>query len=241
MQIYSAMRKGEGHPVFCEDFMFIKKTGGDWVVAAVMDGCSAGADSHFASALMGKILGKIEFSLSDKKEIDLKDASADQIGRYFAENLFHNFTNVNNYLQLDYVEALSTIILLIYHPVKKEAWIMTSGDGYVAIDEEITKIDQNNRPDYMAYHLNKGFVEWFDKHVRIFHSEQAKNIAISTDGIGSFFSLGAFTKGDIDPATELLTFHIHNKMGLDAKIKQIQQEFGLIPYDDISIIRINND
>lgn len=241
MQIYSAIRKGEGHPVFCEDFMFVKKIDHNWLVASVMDGCSAGIDSHFASSLLGKILHKIQLSLSDQKEIDLITAPSEAIGEYFAKNLFHNFTNINNYLQLDYVESLSTIILLVYHTERKESWIMASGDGYVAIDKKITKIDQNNRPDYMAYHLHKGFVEWFKNHVQIFQNRSVNNVAISTDGIGSFFSMRSFVKADIDTATELLTFPIRHQKDLESKIEYFYTEFGLTPYDDVCIIRVENE
>lgn len=59
MKIYSALKIGEFHPVFCEDFNVVEKLSENWMLIAVMDGCSSGKDSHFASALFGEIIKKI--------------------------------------------------------------------------------------------------------------------------------------------------------------------------------------
>jgi len=58
MQIYSVLKLGQFHPIFCEDFTFHSQLNEDWVMIAVMDGCSSGINSHFTSTLFGKILKK---------------------------------------------------------------------------------------------------------------------------------------------------------------------------------------
>ena len=58
MNAYSVIRKGEDHPVFCEDFMSINNSG-RYFIGVVFDGCSSGSDSHFASSLFGKIFNQI--------------------------------------------------------------------------------------------------------------------------------------------------------------------------------------
>jgi hypothetical protein len=59
MKIYPLLRKGEMHPVFCEDFLVNLDIDHYFYMGAVLDGCSPATDSHFASTLLGKILKKI--------------------------------------------------------------------------------------------------------------------------------------------------------------------------------------
>ncbi len=244
MQIYSVLQKGESHPIFCEDFLYYEHLDQNRVVAAVMDGCSSGKDSHFPSTLMGKVLQKIVQSLPNLPQSDPENdsdlLSVPGIGKHFAKSLFDDLARIYSYLLLDYTEFLSTIILLVYDQKTKDAWVLTSGDGYVSFNDEITYLDQQNRPDYLTYHLHTGFEEWFEHNVRIFHENKIERIAISTDGIGSFFNYSRMSKKNRDPVRELLTSKIQGPDTLQHLIKSYKVDEGLLPYDDISIIRVEN-
>lgn len=59
MTIYSALQIGAYHTNHCEDYLFVGSIGHDRLLCAVLDGCTMGIDSYFASTLAGKLLRKI--------------------------------------------------------------------------------------------------------------------------------------------------------------------------------------
>ena len=59
MKFYELSHIGEFHVNYNEDFMVSEEAGKSRKMIAVMDGCSSGTDSHFASTLIGKLLRKI--------------------------------------------------------------------------------------------------------------------------------------------------------------------------------------
>lgn len=241
MQVLQSIRKGEGHSVFCEDFQVVENLGTDWTIAAVMDGCSSGKESHFASSLFGKALrnsiNRLDTISNKQNNFELSKARAENIGLFLAEDMFTNLKSIKNYLSLNYNELLSTLILLVYNTKSKETWILASGDGYVAINNKISKIDQNNQPDYMAFYFSIEFNEWIKEHALIFNKENVSQIAISTDGIGSFFKLtGQSIKSDI--IRNLLVEKVNDS--LDHIIDALEDNDVVLHYDDISLIRIVN-
>ncbi|MFN2126736.1 MAG: hypothetical protein ACK2TU_02655, partial [Anaerolineales bacterium] len=145
-------------------------------------------------------------------------------------------------LATELLEMLSTLILLIYHLESKEAWINISGDGFIVHDQQILEIDQNNIPDYMAYHLDIPFDHWLESFSRSYTLTNQSDISISTDGISKFFSLSDRRQKVKDPLHYFLiddTLKEADNM-LEEKLRILNEEFGLIPYDDIGMIRIIN-
>jgi len=59
MKIYSTLNIGEFHTNYCEDFLIDTQIATDQKLVAVLDGCTMGTESVFASILFGKILRKI--------------------------------------------------------------------------------------------------------------------------------------------------------------------------------------
>ena len=59
MQIYQITKIGEYHFDFCEDYAFSKRFSDNKLLCVVMDGCTMGEESYFASTLFGKIIKKI--------------------------------------------------------------------------------------------------------------------------------------------------------------------------------------
>ncbi len=77
MKLFELTHIGEFHINHNEDFLIIEDAGQSYKLIAVMDGCSSGTDSHFASTLLGKILRKIAKQeayreYAQKKQLDLK-------------------------------------------------------------------------------------------------------------------------------------------------------------------------
>jgi len=56
MKIYKTLNIGAFHTNFCEDFLIEEQIGTTQKLIAVLDGCTMGTESVFASILFGKIL-----------------------------------------------------------------------------------------------------------------------------------------------------------------------------------------
>ncbi len=235
MQIRSHIQKGEGHPVYCEDFLWYEQPDERWLIAAVMDGCSGGRESHFASALMGKLLRKAIRTIWATKSSGWEDMNLSDTGERLMHLIFNGLKTTRDALQLDYTEILATLILCVIDRKSKTSWVLVSGDGYVEINGEITFFDQHNRPDYMAYHLDEGFEVFFNKHTHVMEKKEIEHIGISTDGIGSFFISGSFGKTGLDPVKMLLS---HTDTSIHQTIKSLYTDYGLAPYDDLGIVLI---
>jgi len=81
MKIYSTLTIGEFHTNYCEDFLVIEQITNSEKLIAVLDGCTMGTESVFASMLYGKILRKIakHFFYEDFVK---KDSSSDSKIKY---------------------------------------------------------------------------------------------------------------------------------------------------------------
>src|SRR5690606_1388793 len=105
MKIHSVIRKGDDHPVFCEDFT-THTNNGRFFLGVVFDGCSGGKESHFASALSGKIFRQVtEEGLFTGETIEEK---AKDLIKKFVDKLI----DVKCLLRLDKVDLLATFMLL---------------------------------------------------------------------------------------------------------------------------------
>ena len=135
MEIYTLIKKGEMHPVFCEDFIFETKIGKAYHLFAVMDGCSSGKDSHFASVLLGKILSKISNILlyeiwQNNEELFFP---VEEIAKRILKGVFEHLIQIQRELGLDVLELLSTLILAVYHTREDKVFVISLGDGFVVI------------------------------------------------------------------------------------------------------------
>ena len=237
MQVYTVIRKGEFHPVFCEDFLITEEIGSKFFLAAVMDGCSSGKDSHFASALFGKILHKIAKTLHFQ-ETKLEEQSVEYLMKKILRSFMDELKLARNYLMMDMLEALATLIILLYD--NQKAYIVVLGDGFVALDGQIHEIDQDNRPDYPAYHLKEDFEIWYESQSNIFEIENPKEISISTDGIDTFQTNNPNLPEGFDPMHFLLIDEsfIKNHNMLNRKCNILEKKYGFKPGDDVAIIRM---
>jgi hypothetical protein len=244
MKVYSTLQLGEFHPIFCEDFLYWEQVNKDWLIAGVMDGCSSGKDSHFAATLFGKILKKIIKQLPylefKNPTLNLQDITIKSLSKEILQQLFSGIQQEKNNLFLEVQELVATCIVLVYHIPSRKALITTSGDGVLAINNELINIEQNDKPDYLAYHLDKSFDEWSTEHTKTYSFEQVNNLAISTDGVLSFAKNSTETvKGIHVPEFLMLNtdFQQQDNM-LDRKCLYLKQEFDLKPNDDVGIIRL---
>jgi hypothetical protein len=244
MKIYQLNKTGKLHETHTEDYVLAVKVSNDWTIAAVFDGCSSGQESFFASALCGKILRKsckmLPLLREIRPEFNLQKIDASFIGRFILNQVFDDLKKAHRLLGTEPTEILSTIILLVYNRTSKSAWINISGDGFIIHNKNIEEIDQNNIPDYMAYHLDITFDQWINEFSKTFSFEDQRDISISTDGISKFYSNTEKRQRHIDPVHFLLidnTWEDSYDM-LEIKFIVLKNEYGLLPYDDLGMIRI---
>jgi hypothetical protein len=242
MKLYSALQIGDYHLNHCEDYLFVGEIGRNKLLCAVMDGCTNGIDSYFAATLVGKLLRKIA---KEKGYQELykptRETDLEHYLKSILKALFHELCMAQNQLLLDQKELLTTLIIALLDKSSNTGIVLAIGDGLVSINGRIIAYDQDNKPDYLGFHLSEDFESWYaDQQQKIsFHNIQ--NIAITTDGIFMFRKIRQVDSAEtIDPIGFLLTDTITNAAedALERKLKQLEHIYGLKPTDDLAIIRI---
>lgn len=243
MKIYSAIQIGDYHQNNCEDHLYIGEYGKNKILCAVMDGCTTAFESHFASTLVGKILKKICLEKGYKEFIEEKDKEhyiEDNL-KSILQDLLNELKIAKNQLMLDSKELLSTLIIMLVDKKNEEGIILAIGDGFVNINGKITEFEQDNKPDYLGFHLSEDFETFYNSQSQIIKFSEITDLSISTDGIFTFEKV-TLSKSDQDiNVIEFLTTESSNSENgemLNLKLKILENEFGLKPTDDFSIIRI---
>jgi hypothetical protein len=238
MKIYTTIQRGCQHKVYCEDFL-LTTTQGDWFFGVVSDGCSSGKDSHLASALSCKLLRK-QISLLVPAELD----SPQEVALKLLQGFMQDFRQVLSNMDLTAIEALATLLLLVYDAKTNKAFVVVLGDGLVSINETMYEIDQKNSPDYPAYHLDDS-KEMLEKYflTHYFEVENPQQIAIATDGILQFINEKAQAQ-KVDNKALMQYLLVDNTLQnvvamLSRKINILYSQQGLVPSDDVAIIRLN--
>lgn len=242
MKIYSALQIGEYHINHCEDYLFIGDIGNEKILCAVMDGCTMATDSYFISTLVGKILRKIVKEKSYKESYNLETHSdIDNYLKSVIKDLFKELNVTKNQLMLDQKELLTTLIILLIDKKANQGIVLVVGDGLVSINGNITEFDQDNRPDYLGFHLTEDFNTWYDNQKQKIAFEDGKDISIATDGIFMFSPIRKVdTLETVDPIEFLLVDKTNAENGemLEIKLKRLEHHFGVKPTDDLAIVRL---
>lgn len=236
MIIHKTILRGSEHAVFAEDFLFVHQTE-QQVVAAVFDGCSGGIDSHFAATLMAKIFGK----LVERQEII--------ISKNLMFQIFTELAHIQKQLNLKTDELLATIVLAVFEKKNKSAEIIVVGDGMFVVNGQTIKIDQDNKPIYPAYLLNKAdsesiFDHWFNQFQYKYSFYEVNNIFLATDGIFSFRNIknSLHIQQEIDDfVIDYLAndnFLLPNKSMLKRKCNLLNRKHFLHNLDDLAMIRL---
>jgi len=245
MRIYKTLNIGDFHTNNCEDFLVDEQIATNEKLIAVLDGCTMGTESVFASILYGKILRNIskkefykEFVMNEP--LDLKSKLKEVIKQLIEETKL-----IKSQLGLETNELLSTLIIGIINIKKSKAEFLAIGDGLICKDGEIIEYEQDDKPDYLGYHLTDDFDKWFDSQNQKLSVSGFKDLSICTDGIYTFKNLEDKTKQK--PEDEIIQhLLIDNENSefdnfLDRKIRFLREKWNHIVTDDLAIIRIKND
>ncbi|WP_394776010.1 protein phosphatase 2C domain-containing protein [Flavobacterium sp.] len=243
MKIYSAIKIGDYHQNNCEDHLYVGEYGKNKILCAVMDGCTTALESHFASILVGKILKKICLEKGYKEFIahDGESLNIEENLKYILRDLLNELKIVKNQLMIDTKELLTTLIIVVLDKKSEQGIVLAIGDGFVRINGETTEFEQDNKPDYLGFHISEDFDKFYNSQKQKIEFNGIIDISISTDGIFTFERLFAKkTNKEIDVIDFLTKDNTNSEKDemLNLKLKILENDFGLKPTDDFSIIRI---
>ena len=243
MKIFELSHIGEFHVNYNEDFLVVEDAGKSYKLIAVMDGCSSGTDSHFASTLIGKLLRKIAKQEGYREYAQQQQTELKQLLDNVCLQLFEELSNINNLLDLQSDEILSTLILGIVDTTNKKAELIIVGDGLIHINGENIEYENDNKPDYIGYHLKMDKHLWFQTRTKKQSIDQLSDLTISTDGIHTFKNFDGQSYPAISEEDIMAEFfenksNIENGNKLKKSLIKLKQEYGLMPSDDLTMIRV---
>lgn len=157
--------------------------------------------------------------------------------------LFQELGQLKNQLYLDQTELLSTLILGLVDRKQRAAEILIVGDGLVVGNGQFYEYEQDDRPDYLGYHLAEDFPAWYEKQTQRLRLSNLFDLSIATDGVFSFRHFDARnwpSFSEADTLQYLLTdqqWRDHPQM-LKKKVLHLKETYGLHPGDDLTLIRI---
>lgn len=242
MRIYTTINIGEFHTNHCEDFLINEQIATNERLIAVLDGCTMGTESVFASMLFGKILRNIAKEKFHKEFVTKKTIDLNSKLKNVIEELINETNKVKRQLNLHRNELLSTLIIGIINTEASQAEFLTVGDGLICVDKKLFEYEQNDKPDYLGYHLDDNFNDWFENQNQKLSIDKFKDLSICTDGIFTFKNLE--NKANQKNEDEIINYLLVNKEGadidtfLDRKILFLKEKWKHILTDDLAIIRV---
>lgn len=242
IKTFTALQIGHFHTNYCEDFWVTAPITDSQQLIAVLDGCTMGTESAFAAMLFGKALRSIGKELYYEDFLNPSEAPLSSKLREIFSRLFLQIKSIRNQLSLDSHELLSTIVLGVVDEERRAAELLTVGDGLICHDGNIVNYEQDDQPDYLGYHLSKGFDSWYDTQTQRLTVKGFKDLSICTDGI---FSFRNFKQPDKQKSeTKIIDFLLinhqlskHNNC-LERKMRIVQQEWQHEVTDDLAIVRM---
>lgn len=243
MRIYSALQIGDYHQNNCEDHLFVGEYGKNKILCTVMDGCTTALESQFASLLVGKILKKIctEKGYREFIEKEVKSITPEENLKCILKDVLNELRLIQNQLMMDQKELLTTLILLLFDKDQEKGIVLAIGDGFVNINGKTTEFEQDNKPDYIGFHLLEDFETFYNSQKQKIEFNSFSDISIATDGIFTFEKLKRNeSKEEIDVIHFLTIDKVNSEKEemIALKLKKLENELGLKPTDDFAIIRI---
>ena len=240
-QLTFATKLGFFHPVYCEDFVCAAEIGNGKWIAGAFDGCTMGTESHFASALAGKILRKVakEAGYEYFADPSLESQPLEILGRDLLGRFRHQFRKTCSDLFLTKEEQLTTLVIALVDTRANAVWGICAGDGYVSTPAGAQEFDHGNIPNYMAYHWDKTFEEWLEGHTGQFHFEEVREVTLSTDGIFAFERMDKTVPfQEVDVVDFILGEGGSGPKAISNQINVLEQDYGLVATDDVGVVRL---
>ncbi|OQP63081.1 hypothetical protein A3860_03665 [Niastella vici] len=200
-----------------------------------------GTESYFAATLTGKLLRKISKEYSYKEFFSKESVGLQLILERITKQLFEELRSAQNILQLEREEVLNTLLIGIIDTNQRTGEFLCIGDGLICINNRLFEFEQDNKPDYLGYHLHEDFDSWYGKQQQRIFAQDLQDFSLATDGI---FTFKKFDSKPYEEHGDVLEFLLADTAGsnnsnmLNRKLYDIQTNWGLKPGDDLAIIRI---
>ncbi|GAA0711737.1 protein phosphatase 2C domain-containing protein [Aquimarina litoralis] len=207
-----------------------------------MDGCTMSKESVFASMLIGKTLRNIAKEEFYKEFLNKNSKELAVLLQEILEKLFQQLKITKNSLGLETEELLSTLIIGVIDKDTSNAEFLSVGDGLIHYDDISVEYEQNDKPDYLGYHLGEDFDTWYQSQEQRLSITDFRDLSISTDGIYSFKNFK--NPNQQKKEQEIIAFLLRDQQGknydnfLEKKIRDLELEYNQVLTDDIAIIRI---
>lgn len=238
MKCYSTLNIGTFHTLHCEDIVVHEQLGNDLYLIAVMDGCTMGKESVFASHLYAKVLRKASKRIYYESFYDSIVKEKSTVLSSIVCEVLSTVRNTQLLLDLEQEELLSTLLVAVIDTKTKSAEVLCIGDGLVCYNDQKVEFEQNDRPDYLGYHLKNDPEGWYKDQKQRLTLNDLSDLSICTDGIFSFQLSNDSPWSEL----ELIDFlcsdrsHLDYEHGLDRKLMVLKQK-QLMPTDDLAMVR----
>lgn len=234
-QTYTTLKRGYTHPIFCEDFLFTHQLGERYQIMAVMDGSTMGTTSFFASTLVAKLLKKTCVQIA--YQLDFQLNTPNKLGKALMKQLFAELSQARSQLFLGQDELYTTLLLTVLDKPQQKAWVLAIGDGIITVNEQCNVLDHHNQPDYVAYHLQENFDDWWANHSQIWEFEKVKNLALATDGLLAIESNNSELLPSFMQPLLIEGLDQANPHSLDQKLGKLLHQHQAQLQDDLAIVR----
>ena len=203
----------------CED-SYLFKEDQDWIWGGVFDGCSSGINSAWASQTLVYIYDKVPVT-----EFLYETMRADLWRKLDATIKMYDITVEH---------LLSTAILFKYDKKNRVLAVRPLGDGVIFVNGVKKVYDQDNLPDYLAYHIDNPYrLNTLYNIYPVEHYDEVENFHICSDGIDSFAL--PQSKEKIQEPIDFLISENLSPNHLDRKFNILKKQ-GWIIHDDLTII-----
>lgn len=218
------------HYNHCEDSSFFYE-GDNIIKGGIFDGCSTGTNSHFASQLFCYAFANwplLTIPITHDKVLQDVHSSLDCVA---------------DALGLQDINMLSTAIIFDFDKALKTLQLRIFGDAVYYINGVEYVVDQDNKPDYMGYYINKPpheFKEYISKYPTKVY-EDVESFVLCSDGILSF------KRSNMEPEEPKFPNPIEHllqppkgKTALELRMTQLKRDKYMLD-DDLSIISYVQD
>lgn len=205
----------------CEDSVFVKENK-EVIYGVVADGCSTGVKSHFASQAIAYIVENslYQFVTTDHSIGTIRDVLA----------------SLRALLGISHISLLSTAILFVYDKESKHLKVRAFGDGVYYVNDIEYVIEQNNTPDYLAYHITDRydqFLEYLGKYPTQIY-DNVKKFMICSDGITRIERSALQHDATVNP--QVLLFTPPKSANYLTRMWNLIKKDGFILSDDLTIV-----
>lgn len=173
-QVYAGKVTGREHlhkRKNCQDsyaFDFFSINEKDYVFGIICDGCGEGNNSEVGASLLSNyLICQISFCLKTSEDLFNIPSMLFKSAKNYLQFLLNATCSQDDVIkQIEFIKnhLLCTVIGFILS--FEHGLYFYYGDGKVIINEEVITIDQNNQPDYLAYHfINNKYLKNADSDV----------------------------------------------------------------------------